>query len=218
MQDLNTKVKKKMYMTIQEIEYQERGPVYVLNNTKQPEQGVVCFTVPKLGQNGVDNVVIPSTFIPIDLMEQISRKQLRESSEFKTAIRGRVLLLITEEYAKELLEDEDAQYEIERLYNLTQANRNLAHSMDSLETGDMIHPELAARNGQINNKENDVVEDVSPRVAAIVSKVMEDNDERGAISSLRMLEDLTDKDFTYIIKQCGKKFANLTSWATKRVS
>ena len=219
MQSLNEgkKEQRKLYVSLAELEEQEKGPVYVLNNTRQPEQGQICFTVPKLGQSGVDQVIVPSTFIPIDLMDQVSRKQLKESSEFKTAVRGKVLILITEAYAKEMLEDEDAEFEQERLFNIQQANKNLAQSLDNIQTGDMLHPEFANRQRLLDNPENDTEDGINPRVAAVVGRVLEDNDERGAVSSLRMLEGLTSKDYTYIIRQCGKRFGNLTAWATKRV-
>ncbi len=219
MQSLNEGKKpvKKLYVSLSELEEQERGPVYVLNNTRQPEQGQVCFTVPKLGQSGVDQVVVPSTFIPINLMDQVSRKQLKESSEFKSAVRGKVLILVSDSYAAELLADEDAEFELERLFNIQQANRNLAQSLDDIQTGDMLHPEFANRQRMLDNPDNDTEEGVNPRVAAVVGRVLEDSDERGAISSLRMLENLTSKDYTYIIRQCGKRFGNLTAWATKRV-
>lgn len=215
MQNMDT-TPKKTILTLNELENRTKGSIYVLNNTKQPEQGEVSFTVPKLGQSGVDNVVVPSTFIPIDLMEQVSRKQLMESSEFKKAVRGKVLLLITDEYAKELLSEEDAVYEQERLFNQSQATMNMAQSIEGMQTGDMLHPELARR--QISNADNDVVEGVSPKVAAVLSTLEESNDERGAISSLRTVEStLTDKDFAYIVKQCGSKYSILKEWARKRL-
>jgi len=207
---------RKTVLTLNDLENRTKGSIYVLNNTRQPEQGEVSFTVPKLGQSGVDNVVVPSTFIPIDLMEQVSRKQLMESSEFKKAVRGKVLLLITDEYARELLSEEDATYEQERLFNQSQATMNMAQSMEGMQTGDMLHPELARR--QVSNADNDVIEGISPKVAAVLSTLEESNDERGAISSLRTVEStLTDKDFAYVVKQCGSKYSILKEWARKRL-
>lgn len=208
---------KKLYVTVAELEEQTAGPVYVLNNTKAPEQGLVVLTVPKLSGMGMDNVVVPSTFIPIDLLEQVSRKQLNESSEFKSAIRRKLLVPITKEYAEKLLDDDDAKYEIERLYNLGEATKNMAQALDNMQTGDMLHPEFASRAAQLQSPNNDIEDTVTPRVAAIVAKVLEDGDERGAISSLRMMTDLTNDDYTYIIKECGKKHSNLFNWASKRV-
>lgn len=216
MQSVTTTDAKKTTLTLNDLEGMSKGAIYVLNNTKQPEQGEVSFTVPKLGQSGVDNVIVPSTFIPIDLMEQVSRKQLMESSEFKKAVRGKVLVLITESYAKELLSEEDAEYEQERLFNQSQATLNMAQSIEGMQTGDMLHPELARRG--TSNPDNDVVEGISPRVAAVLSTLQESNDERGAISSLRTVESsLTDKDFAYVIKQCGNRYNLLKEWARKRL-
>ncbi len=215
MQSMDTSPRKTV-LTLNDLENRTKGSIYVLNNTRQPEQGEVSFTVPKLGQSGVDNVVVPSTFIPIDLMEQVSRKQLMESSEFKKAVRGKVLLLITDEYARELLSEEDATYEQERLFNQSQATMNMAQSMEGMQTGDMLHPELARR--QVSNADNDVIEGISPKVAAVLSTLEESNDERGAISSLRTVEStLTDKDFAYVVKQCGSKYSILKEWARKRL-
>lgn len=217
MQNLSPAAKKTI-LTLTDIEDMEKGPIYVLNSTKQPEQGEVSFTVPKLSGSGVDNVIVPSTFIPIDLMEQVSRKQLMESSEFKRAVRGKVLTLISKEYADDLLSEDEAVYEQDRIFNLSQATMNMAQSLDTMQTGDMIHPELARRN-TITNTDNDVVEGITPKVAAVMSALQEDDDERGAISSLRMVvSQLTDKDFSYVIKQCGNKYSMLKEWASKRLN
>lgn len=211
------KPNEKIYVTVSELEAQTTGPVYVLNNTKSPEQGLVVLTVPKVNGIGLDNVIVPSTFIPIDLLEQVSRKQLNESSEFKAAVRRKLLIPITKEYAEQLLDDDDAKHEIERLYNLGEATKNMAQALDTMQTGDMLHPEFANRAAQLTTPNNDTEDKVTPRVAAIVAKVLEDGDERGAISSLRMMTDLTNDDYTYIIKECGKKHTNLFNWASKRV-
>lgn len=217
MQNLSPAVKKTM-LTLTDIENMDKGPIYVLNSTKRPEQGEVSFTVPKLSGSGVDNVIIPSTFIPIDLMEQVSRKQLMESSEFKRAVRGKVLTLISKDYAEELLSEEDATHEQDRIFNLSQATMNMAQSLDTMQTGDMIHPELARR-ATVTNTDNDVVDGVLPKVAAVMTALQEDDDERGAISSLRMVvSQLTDKDFSYIIKQCGNKYNLLKDWSSKRLN
>ncbi len=216
MSNLQAATPKRATLTLNDLEDMEKGPIYVLNNTRQPEQGEVSFTVPKLGQSGVDNVVIPSTFIPIDLMEQVSRKQLMESSEFKRSIRGKVLVLITKEYAHELLQDPEAEYEAERIFNKSQATMNMAQSIEGMQTGDMLHPELARRD--IRNADNDVIEGIMPKVAAVIATLQEEGDERGAISSLRMAEsNMTDMDFAYVVKQCGSKFNILKEWARKRL-
>lgn len=205
------------YLTLSAFEEQEKGAVYVLNNTKPPEQGIVCFTVSKLNGAGVDDVIVPSTFIPIDLNEQVSRRQLRDSSEFKRAIKNRILILLTQEYGQELLKDEDAQKEMERLYNLSRANMNQVQSLDSIKTGSMLNPELA--NAANPNALNNVVEqDVTPKIAAIMEKVEEEGDIAGAIASLRMMKDtLTQKDLAYIISRCGSQHKELSKWAKKRV-
>jgi len=212
--ELNKPVKK--YMTLAEFEKQETGPVYVLNNTEGHQQGVVTFTVGKSGQLGVDDVVIPSTFIPIDLMDQVSRKQLKDSSEFKKAIRGQIILLLTNEYAEELLDDEDAKEEQKRLFNLSQALDNQIHAESDLVTGAMLHPGLTKINPSSPN--NDVEEDVNPKVAAILEKAFEDNDAQGAISSFRrIIKEIDNDDLNYIVKRCHKKMKQLSKWAEKRL-
>ena len=62
-----------------ELEKLTSGGVYILNNTAGHERGKVVFTVPHANGQGHDTVIVPATFIPVDLLEQVSRRQLANS-------------------------------------------------------------------------------------------------------------------------------------------
>ena len=220
-----------------ELEKLTSGGVYILNNTAGHERGKVVFTVPHANGQGHDTVIVPATFIPVDLLEQVSRRQLMESSEFRRCISTRRLKIITQKYAEELLEDEDAQEEKERLYNEAESHNNMVQAMDDIQTGDMLEPELAgigSRRGAdgeirenastkgdngLNKGNSNGLEsfEVHPKVESIMETLSETKDETGALNSLRNMGELTSKDYKYIVKKADASYIKLRDWASLKL-
>jgi hypothetical protein len=147
---VNSKVKKSM--TIAELEKSDRGPVYVLNATSQLEtSGQILITIPKKNGNGSDLLKVPKTFIPIDLAAQISRSQILESSEFRKAVLGGMLKLVTQEYAELLLESDQGREEQRRLDNERNrtktilANAGVTEDRDDSSDDDYVDRESVGR-------------------------------------------------------------------------
>ena len=113
------------FTTIEELEQHEKGPVWVLNNTRDNLEGKVVVSIPKKNGNGADVVRIPRSFIPFDLTLQVSRSQLMDSSDFRQTIGKRMLKLVTPEYAEVLLSTEEAKEELQRVRNEDQKARSL---------------------------------------------------------------------------------------------
>jgi hypothetical protein len=105
------------YTTIEELEQSEKGPVWVLNNTRDALEGKVVVSIAKKNGNGSDVIRIPRSFIPFDLTLQVTRSQLLDSSDFRQTIGKKFLRLITPEYAAVLLSTEEAKEEQVRLRN-----------------------------------------------------------------------------------------------------
>lgn len=129
-----SKVKK--YTTLEDIEKNSKGPLYVINATSNPN-GRLTFSIPKASGQGHDPVRIPKTFIPIDISLDATRKRIIDSSEFRTTVAKGLLKLPTREYAELLLNSEEGQEELRRVENeraqLNAVVENMAVREDSDE-------------------------------------------------------------------------------------
>ena len=105
------------FATLEELELTEKGPVWVLNNTRDNLEGKVIVSIPKKNGNGADIIRVPRSFIPFDLTQQVGRGQLLESAEFRKTVNTKLIKLITPEYAAVLLGTDEAREEQQRLVN-----------------------------------------------------------------------------------------------------
>jgi len=99
------------YTTLEALEKEEKGPVYVINNLKGAFKGMVIIPIARRSGNGQDVVRIPPTFIPVDLTMQVSKSQLMDSTEFRRTVGKKLVILVNPEYARRLLATADAQEE-----------------------------------------------------------------------------------------------------------
>lgn len=100
------------------------GSLYIMNYTdrgRQRNRGV--FHMSATDESGqAFQIVIPNTWIPIDLSTYGSVKQLVKSQSFLNAFRTRDLIAISTEHAKSILRSAEAQEEAEKVnikYNRT---------------------------------------------------------------------------------------------------
>lgn len=107
----------------------DTDPIWALNNTsnsKVGQAGDLLLLIPKLnGNRNPDPLRIPRTWLPVNITNQIPRRQLLESSEFLNAVNNEVLVLITQEYADYLMKREGAEEERQRLQQLDARIQNL---------------------------------------------------------------------------------------------
>lgn len=94
-------------------------PVWCINNTPQSmgaRAGDLIIMVPKVHGNGTpDKVLIPRTWLPYNLIRQVPRQQLLQSTEFLRAVNNELIIIISPEYAAYLESKEGAAEERERL-------------------------------------------------------------------------------------------------------
>lgn len=105
------------FTTIEELEKSEKGPIWVLNNTRDALEGKIVVSIPKKNGNGSDVIRVPRSFIPFDLTMQVGRAQILDSSDFRQTVGKKLLKLITPEYAAVLLATAEAKEEQTRLKN-----------------------------------------------------------------------------------------------------
>lgn len=104
-----------MTYSIQEIIDQEKGPIWVRNTSSEivSPGGDIFISVSIAGTAKV--VTIPSTWIPINITNQVPRKSLTESPYFMEALTKGLVKAISEAEANKILGREGAQDEVERL-------------------------------------------------------------------------------------------------------
>lgn len=212
-------------ISLRDVENQERGGVFILNKSSGIERGRIVFPVPKANGIGSDAVVIPPTFIPLDLTEQVSRKQLLESSEFRRAVNSRRIELIDAAEYERLMREQGAQEERDRLYNKEQIYMNTVQSLDNIMDKDnnLVDPALQ----QQQSSQRDQVEEhqalseegvaITPPVLQVVAALEEEKDETAAISTLRGLGELTEADYNYVMKNAPKEFQQIRTFCTRNL-
>jgi hypothetical protein len=125
--------------SISEIEQADlREPIWALNGSAQSEvnqAGAVYIAIPKLNGNGADNLVLPQTWLPICITEAIPKAQLLACTELRTAVNNRLLVLITKEYAQELLQQKGVEEERQRLIDLKRHIREATAARSITESG-----------------------------------------------------------------------------------
>lgn len=169
----------------------ENKPVYVINKSKP--KGDVTITAfrpdgaPKL-------IIIPKTWIPICVTEQVTAKTISNSDDFRAILNKGMLQLIDPEVAIEALKEPDALLEKNKLsisqYG-TAENVNIERFKDSIEN----------------------VGDVSIKVQDILNR---DITMTEMLSLLRTEEDeLGVEDFKYIV--ANTKEGKLKDWAAQKI-
>lgn len=100
-------------LTIGDIEASKSSSVWVLN--KSNPKGNVTISVPN-GMGNTATVIMPVTWVPMDLTTQSTKQSLTASPVFRRMLALGMLCVITEEEAQTLLSTPDAQEEMQRIY------------------------------------------------------------------------------------------------------
>lgn len=104
----------------------EGDPLYVINASdmeRKQSRGEVHLPV----RDGDEEqaIPIPNTWIPINLVEYTTLTALKASQQLRTLLRGKVLVAISAELAKELYSRPDAQEELSRVQKYMAENSKL---------------------------------------------------------------------------------------------
>lgn len=106
------------YMTLKELEADKEGTsVWAMNNTNP--RGALNLTMPD-GLGGTTIMVLPVTWIPVDLTTQATKEMLLKSPVFRRMVTMQVIQLLTEEAAAAIMTDPDAKKEALRVYSVVQ--------------------------------------------------------------------------------------------------
>ncbi len=186
-------------VSINTLEKSNLGAVWVTNQTKGAMRSAVQFAVPKMSGQGTDAVIVPVTFIPINLTEQVAKRQLLSSADFRKAINRGLLRLISDEEAETLLGTPVAQSESTRL------QRELLQ----LATGEVL-----SSTGTPEEKAEEVVPSgISARVVSFASMLPEATDEQEALATVMSMGELEQAEKDYIKKAAHEKgFAEIVAY------
>jgi hypothetical protein len=178
-------------VTINDLEESEKGPVWVLNTSVAPRRANIVIPVPSSGGR-MSQVVVPMTFIPINLTEQISRSNLLASTEFRNAIlKGHIKLISTEE-AKARLAEQGAAQEAERIrqFDISTGTNEAQPATSDFDKAEILMDAAG------NNTPNEI----SPPVAALAA-TLSTTDEVSVINTLRSMGQLSKAEYRYVYDQ-----------------
>lgn len=169
----------------------EHDNIWVLNVTQGERRGNVFFTVPNQTGTREDQVTVFASFAPACLTDQVTRRQLLDSSSFRKSVNLGMLKLISEEDAQALLEEPGAREEVERV-------RNLSVGTATSEAQYGLGKETAAAAEVVNKFEG-----ISVPVQQFVDLLDTMNDGE-AINSLRNMGQLKIEEYRFIKKATEK--------------
>ncbi len=197
---VTSKVKK--FMSIEQLEEVEKGPVFVINATSGELGGNLLFSVPKLNGNGHDLIRVPKTFIPIDLSMQVSRQQLIASSEFRSTVNKGLIKIASREYANMLLQSEDGRAEQLRIQNEMKAARMVVENAVVQEDSEDDYIEVKAAEKEAKKASDADTNTVSIKLKTLVNNAKhEEWAQTKVTTSLRNYGELSRKDVSYLSKQ-----------------
>lgn len=193
-------------LSLRDIENDEGKTVFVLNTTKGKYRGQVVIAVPRPNGIGLDGVIIPPTFIPIELTEQVSKKQLLDSSDFRKSISRGLIIPVSTKDALSFLETDDAKEEIENLYASQQLQRDamISTHVDDIEIPELQNMEKGAEGTGLDVDEDGRVDGVSLAVMQSVEILKESGNEKACISSFRSQVSMTPEDYRYVMNNISK--------------
>lgn len=187
--------------TINDLEKSNTGPVWVLNTSKGSNRSIIVLSVPK-AQGGTDNVRVPVTFLPINLTDQVPKRQLLQSSDFRRAVSSRWLSLVSEEEAQKVMGRPGAQEEIDRLMMEERTiNNDSARMVAGVE-----NPEAVASTG------------ISPRVQQFISTLEESSEPKAALNTLRSMGELTEQEFRAVSRVAAdRKYQDIVAHCEEQI-
>lgn len=152
-------------VTITDLERKKKGPIYAINSSKPPRRGNLVIPI----DDRKDQIVIPMTWVPIDLVEHADRSKILGSTQFRQSILRGDVTLLSEKEAAGLMSRDGAHEEL---------GRARAFQINSVpSTRDPM--EMAASVPQV-----DLASQVSPPVYTLI-ETMATNSEIEVLNTLR---------------------------------
>jgi hypothetical protein len=220
----------KKEITLRELENLETSAVYVINSSPRSHRGEIIFSVPRPNGVGEDVIRVPKTWIPVDLSDQVEKKNLMQSSRFRLNVSKKLLTLIHPDVAERVLEGEDATAEKERLDNLRSAATALMRSApttgrnndddddDEPQTPTQRRRKAMLKQQEDSNAQDPVVKggDVVTSAFDVLLQSLEGKRQDAVLNALRSEGSLSRKELKKVISKFGD-MDKVTKWAEKKL-
>lgn len=160
------------------------GRLWVVNNaanTKRKLRGKVFIAIPDGSGRLTDGLVIPYTWLPIDVAAQIPKNELLQSRQFRRAVNDGLIKIISDEDAQRLLMQPGVEEEQERLERENDIVENATKQRG-------ITAEMTVIGGGVDDdEEEEAVEMFGEESLAKLTKRGIEADEDGVQPSFKML-------------------------------
>ena len=182
-------------ISIADLERNEGLSVWVVNNANP--SGSINLSI----NDGTGNqipIVIPITWVPVDLTTQATKSAIVTSPQFRRLVASRMLLLVSEETAIKSLSTKEAQEENARIYK-TSAMENVG----SVNIPQNVQDQIKAEKAQVSGFVMNIVE-------------RKDIDENSCMSALKsQAHTLSKDDLEYLIN--NSTYSDVKSWASSQL-
>lgn len=177
-----------------ELENSDTTHVYVLNNSNP--KGLINFQC----NDGLGNsvtIVIPITWIPVDLTTQVIKNSLVTNPQFRRLVSGKMLLLAEPKAAEEILASREGSDELKRIFDMY--SKGFSNDAGSIPSA--LKPEAEANN-------------VSGFILNLVSR--SDTDEQTVMAALKGQESsLTESDYRYLLE--NSMYSEVKQWSSQHL-
>jgi len=190
-------------ISIQDVISKKLTKVWCINATKGKTRSQLVITVPKVSGSGLDTIVIPATFLPIDLTGYVSHKQIVESSEIRRALQKEFLYLIDNDEALKILDGEGVEQEKIRLRKLEAMTENLVPN--NIEEPDEEDEKVGTTDSGVNMS------------VIVAMESLESDGEVSVLNSLRSMGELNDVDYQHVLDNAGD-YKQLAKYAEKALA
>lgn len=155
------------YLTLSDVLAQDKSePIWAINNAEELREGGGDVNI-QVVVNGVSQrIVIPRTWIPINLTDRIPRKYLEDSMNFSSAVGSRLIRIISNEHANALRRDADYADELARVGKYLNAQRNAIEGTAKIKSNVMV----TSAESDAGMVETNVRDGASPLPRGAVSK------------------------------------------------
>lgn len=229
-------------LSVNDIESEQKyGPIWVINSTytlPKDKQQQIVITVPSIGGRRDVTIIIPISWVPFNLTNFAPKEFILQSSEFRRAVSSaRLLVLIDDKQAQEMLATPEAQQEVERLEEDNNFVRKELDAEDAARMKELNIPTGVdsqamsasdARNSvlaQPLSKQQEMADRNGGQVGVQVLEAMElgvdnaeENSEAEILRTLKMLMPLKEPDFKYVLQRAGeRKLEGIKTWAEKQL-
>ena len=192
-------------LSIAQVERSEEPDVWCLNTSHGDTHGEIMFQCQGRGNNTI-SVMVPMTFVAINLTDQIAKTYLLDSENFRRAVSQGGITLIDSAMAEKINATSGASEEIARVKSMA-VNVGVLESIDTI-TGSRTKLAKSDTDAKPNVRQRTAsasaaVEKVGAKVQAIM---IDEQSEMSKINRLRTIRnELTSTDAIYIRQAAERK-------------